>query len=98
MKETNESFTISWNRPIKKNGKITEYQVNVTSLEPLYETSCDVNYNNYNYNASGNVTFFTFSEGQPYYNYTVSIRARTVTGWGLPSITSAMTAPSSKYV
>lgn len=93
---TNQSFTISWDRPSKRNGRITEYQVNVTTLGPLYETYCNITDSSYDNITSGNVTYFTFSEGHPYYNYSISVKANTARGWG--DVSNIMTAATEQSV
>lgn len=95
--KNHNSFDIFWDQPITKNGKILEYEIIVNTLGPLYETQCKVDYPTYNYNTSGDVTFFTFKEGQPYYNYNISIKAMTARGWGSSSkFKNGRTASSSK--
>ncbi|XP_018571714.1 phosphatidylinositol phosphatase PTPRQ isoform X2 [Anoplophora glabripennis] len=93
--KTNQSFTISWNRPDKRNGRITDYQVVITPLEALYDTHCGMDDTEHIKNTTGNNTSLTFNEGQPYYNYSVSVKARTVTGWGdVSNLMVAATEPS----
>ncbi|KAJ8967194.1 hypothetical protein NQ314_003024, partial [Rhamnusium bicolor] len=56
------SFTVTWNPPITKNGRILYYQINITSLGPLYETHCPKDSRSFSYSQDGKTNMFQFTE------------------------------------
>ncbi|KAF5281937.1 hypothetical protein FQA39_LY00461 [Lamprigera yunnana] len=75
---TNTSFTIEWDEPYRKNGKLEAYYIYIftNSSNHIILNDCNRpdNLNNYE-TVAANQTEFTFKHAQPNYNYTIMIHA-----------------------
>lgn len=91
MEITDTSGVITWQEPANKNGLLTTYAIVVTTLGPDYEIpeGCDISDEREIYTAkidAANTEYF-FTEGLPYYKYSVVIEASTRQGNGSASET-----------
>ena len=82
------SITFSWNPPTIPNGIITEYNLTVTNTTAGTSTS---------YNQSKDTNNFTVEGFVPYQEYSATITAATVAGYGPVAEISGRTDPDSKY-
>ena len=86
------TVTFRWSRPSIPNGIITGYQLKVTNIQ----TSA---YRTMNITMPPNQLMYTLDEGgffSAYDNYTASITASTIIGFGPISITAGRTLPDSE--
>ncbi|XP_031339313.1 tyrosine-protein phosphatase 10D-like isoform X2 [Photinus pyralis] len=78
-KVTARAFTIEWEEPVRKNGKIVGYYLHILNNGPnhLIPTLCAKDTNAYEYFVGPSILSYRFEKGTPNYNYTIAIQAAT---------------------
>ena len=90
---TKTDVTFNWRRPSTPNGIIRQYNLTVINL-----VTNQIN-NTIIYASSNQETVsMTINGFSPYQNYTATVTASTVVGYGPSAITEGRTDPDSKYI
>ena len=93
---TKTDVTFNWRRPITSNGIITQYELVVVVI--LESGQFIGTTNTINVTPNQQTVSVTIDGFSPYQNYTATVSATTVVGYGPSATTKGRTDPDSKYV
>lgn len=97
---SNTSFVIEWLPPIEKTGPIQYYELNITSLGPLYNVPMECRTHDddvFKIIGVKSPTSYSHSTALAYNRYIVRIRANTLKGYGNFSIAEFDTTEGGLY-
>lgn len=88
-------FLLRWDRPNKVNGFLINYIIIISTINPHYETECNIVKEEFEYEV--NSTSFHFIEGKSFFDYKCTVKATTKIGEGKINSLNVTTFPTSAY-